>query len=360
MKFLRIISSTFFSICSFLVFSQNLTYHLFQFQNKIGIINSNGEITLNPKYDNREYYIRGFNNTNHSKYLLIYNNETHKSGLIDIHGKEYFKNIEKIRYDDNGQFAAYYDDDTNSMGLHILSIPEEKELIYFKERASIEFHGKREYFFSTVHDGKWKIYNNKGIKIYELGGTKEIDEIEDNGKFLALALSRNGGSYLEYINKEGEFIKSNGSDKLSKLFQNIIKIKDKEEEIFYDYPSDCIIRNNKIKQEDFEKIECKKYNSGQLRFICTRNGKKGVLDENGNTVIELKYDNVQTMSKYFKTYINNRIGLSDLNGKVIFPNIFDSIKYEPTIENYMDVKYIDYLFEASFDGKIFAPKKHKI
>ena len=252
-----------FNFFSFGLFSQNLTYHLFQFENKIGIVNNKGEVTLEPRYDNITYYTRGYNNINNSKYILIYNNETHKSSLIDNTGKEYFKDIEKVRYNDNGQFAIYFDDDLTNSGLHVLSIPYEKELIHFIEKASYEFHGKSEYFFSVVHNGKWKVYNNLGIKIYELGGIKDIDVIEENNKFLALAISAHGGKYLEYFDKDGKKINDNKVAELNQLFRKILTDKEISNEINYDYPSDCLIQNAKIGFEDFSKIECKKYNSGK-------------------------------------------------------------------------------------------------
>ena len=357
-----------FCYCSNIVFSQNLTFHLFQFENKIGIVNSKGEVTLEPKYDCREYYIKSFNNTNYSKYMLIYNNETHKSGLIDYKGKEYFKDIDKIRYDANGQFAGYFDDDSNSMGLHILSIPEEKELIHFTEKASVEFHGKSEYFFSVVHNGKWKIYNNIGKKIYELGARKEIFVIEENYKFLALALSTHRGIYVEYIDKDGQVINDNKIGTLRNKFLKLLSEREKSYEINYDYSSDCNIENAMISTKDYSKIDCKKYNSGNIRYLCTKDGKQGVLNNIGAIILEPKYDKIEIMSKYFKIFVGDKVGLSDIDGKIIYPPIFNHIRYEPilndiesdpSIENKIDLTYKNYLFEATFEGTIFAPKDVK-
>lgn len=352
---------TIFFFCAENIFSQNITYHLFQFEGKVGIVSSEGEITLEPTFDNRTYYINGFDHTD-SKYLLINNNETFTSELIDVTGKKYFTNIDKIRYDNNGQFAVYYDDDDAKTGLHIMSIPEEKEVMYFKDKVNIAIHGRSEYFFSVVHNGKWKIYNSQFRIIYELAVSKEIDVIEEKNTFLALAVSNYRGDQVVYIDKEGNILIGNKTTKLKPLFQKILKKRLEEDDFQEDWPSAYMVVPDKINAMGYEKVEGKKYNSGIIRYIITKNGLQGVLNENGQLLIEPVYSKIDVIGGSFKTMADGKYGVCDVDGKLIFRPVFQNIRYEPLLENYLttknyiDVVYNGYVFEATLDGRIFAPK----
>jgi len=83
----------------------------------------------------------------------------------------------------------------------------------------------------------------------------------------------------------------------------------------------------KYKQRPWQ-ASASRYLGNQDRFIVARNGKVGFVNRFDDEVIEAKYQHVWDFyNGYAAVRQNNKIGLIDLNGKVVVPIIYNGVTY---------------------------------
>ena len=76
-----------------------------------------------------------------------------------------------------------------------------------------------------------------------------------------------------------------------------------------------LMRNNKcLTNYEFESIE---YNLSNNLFIAQRNSKKGVIDTNGDIIVNTEYDELSFGGEYINATKNNELTILDLNGNEI-------------------------------------------
>ena len=339
--------------------SKGVSYHFFRQNGKIGIVDSKGEITCEPKFDSEKYFPTEFNNIQHSKFTTIYNDEKKINLIIDIYGIEPFPNSSNIRYKNYGNLAMYYDNVSEDKGLHILSLNNKKEIAYFENRVAINFHGNTKYFFSILDNEKWRLFNELGDKIYEKRYRLDVDVLEIDDVFKGLVLSRRG-TEVNYINSNGkELIPSNSLEN-----QYLQLLKQKEIDYNKEYPKftyETILSTEYSESVKTHKVvKTIKYKTGEELYIVTKNSKQGVVNSEGEILLEIKYDKVRSEYKMLFFHIGEKMGMANLNGEIIFQPKFKSIRYEPNNSRYIDLKYKEFWFEADVNGKIYTPKHIQI
>ncbi len=334
--------------------SNGISYHFFRQNGEIGIVDSRGQITCEPKFDGKKYFPTEFDNLKHSKFASIYNDEKNKNLVIDIYGNEPFPNISNIK--SHGDLAMYFDDFSGNEGLHILSLTKKEEIGFFKNRVAINFHGTIKYFYSILDNKTWRLYNELGDKIYEKNYRLDIDIIETDDEFEAIVLSRRG-TEIKYINSNGKELRP--SESLQRKFEQQKEGDSKKEHLQYGY--EAIPSSGYSKHANkYKVVEALKYESGEELYIVSEDNRQGVLNSEGEIILEIKYENISSNYKMLFFSKEGKKGMANLNGEIIFKPKFQSIEYEPYNLRYINLKYNEYWFEAEINGKIFKPKHIEI
>lgn len=82
-------------------------------------------------------------------------------------------------------------------------------------------------------------------------------------------------------------------------------------------------------EPDFPNTEYDYIRQTDNYYLIRKNGKFGLLNSKGETLIECKYDYILVPNnKYFFAIINNKVGVIDITGKVIIDFIYDGLEEE--------------------------------
>ncbi|MBR0427113.1 MAG: WG repeat-containing protein [Clostridia bacterium] len=245
---------------------------------KFGVINMNGVVLVEPKFDQietDEYYSE---KTNYSEAGFIVSNTTndgYRYGYIDYNGKNIlkaeFNNIIRIKEEKelylivsrNGQYGLY------KGGKQIIK-SDYQSIIYTENGALI-----------IEKNGQFGIANKKG----EIKVEPKYAEIEQNGIYLYAQSSRENDVYDSEGNKQDiSFSKSvfeteNKNYRITTIINNDVT--------YYG------IENNQgltLVENSYNYIE---YAFGEYFIVENKDEKYGVINANGRTFIDTKYDLIQ-------------------------------------------------------------------
>lgn len=339
--------------------SKGVSYHFFRQNGQIGIVDSRGEITCEPKFDSDVYFPTEFDNFQRSKFTSIYNDKENRNLIIDIYGNEPFPNATNLKYKNEGNFAIYFDDFAGGKGLHVLSLNNKEEIGYYENRVAINFYGNTKYFYSILNQKKWRLFNELGDNIYEEGYRLDVDVLEIDNEFEAIVLSR-GGAEIKYLDSNGKELPPSKS--LQSKFHKLQKQKEidyKKEYPKYSYETIPVKEYSK-KVNKYEVVKAIKYESGEEIYFVSKNNMQGVVNSEGKILLEIKYENISSDYKMLFFSKEGKRGMARLNGEIIYQPKFNSIRYEAHNSRYVDLRYNEYWFEADINGKIFTPKNIKI
>lgn len=262
---------------------------------KVGVINRNGDIIINPEYTLVQI-------PNPTKAVFICENNNKKT-VLNENAQEIFLQYEEVT-----------DIKLNELAIEI---PYEKSVLRYKKNNKyglINFEGEqvtdaiydtlenlpyKEGEFLVKKDGKLGVINMLGKTIIE----NKYDEIkvdsyyeeENNYKNSGYIVGSNTSSRMEYnyINYKQEQINSEPY----KNIQRIIDIQNKDE----------------------------------VYLIYEKDGKYGVL-KNNNEILKNEYDSIKydNLNKVFIVLKNNKYAVANIEGKIIISNDYDSIDIEGT------------------------------
>lgn len=90
-------------------------------------------------------------------------------------------------------------------------------------------------------------------------------------------------------------------------------------------------------------------------YLVRKNGKFGLLNSKGKTLIECKYDYIDFnfYKKYFLAAIDNKVGVIDINGNVIIDLIYDGLSEEWIYDDYAEGFNTFFIVETCIDCYIF-------
>ena len=245
---------------------------------KFGVINMNGTVLVEPKFDQiatDEYYSE---QTNYAEAGFIVSNTTndgYRYGYIDCKGKKIlnpeFNDIIRIKEEKeiyliaskNGQYGLYKD------GKEIIK-PEYQSIIYTENGALI-----------IEKNGQFGIANKKG----EIKVEPKYSEIEQNGIYLYAQSSRENDVYDSEGNKQdisyskSIFKTENENYRITTLINNDVT--------YYGIENS---QGATLVENSYNYIE---YAFGDYFIVENKDEKYGVINANGREFLEIKYDLIQ-------------------------------------------------------------------
>ena len=276
-------------------------YFILKSDNKMGIINVNGEIVIEPKFDSIII-------PNPTKDVFICKNANEDNTVIlNKESKVILDKYENVEY--------IYTEGTVS------SIPYEKKLLKYKKDGKyglINYEGKKitnaiydelksvkykEGEILAKKDGKYGVINGKGKVIIKF----EYDQIEGD-KFSQEKFNYKSSGYIAYKKLEQgyryAYINYKGKTILKPEYNSIERITAIENEneqwlIVSKNGQYGVVKNGKIIIDFlYQKIE---FNSDNDVFLVNRNNRYGVFNKKGEQILEVKYKEIEFNGIYIYT-----------------------------------------------------------
>lgn len=253
---------------------------------KWGVINSSGEIIIEPTYKEAIIIPNNKEDIFICTYDVDYTNSTYKTKVINSKKKELFTNYEQLQPLEN------YDKNNN---------------IWYEENV-----------LKVQKDGKYGLINFKGKVILPI----EYDEITTI-KGIQNSIIVKKDNQLGLCNKEGKIIiepKYNEIKALSEDYKLGYIVTNKEQK-----QGIISIDKKQILEEKYEEI---KPITGNGMYVVKENGVLKLIEETGITLIENKFDDVTQLNTNQVVFIkNNKVGVMNLEGTEIIPAQYQEIKY---------------------------------
>ena len=331
-----------------------INYMVFMDNNKYGVINKNGEIIIESKYDEIQI-------PNPSKPLFIckydYDTEKNQYKIKVLNEKS-----EQILY----QYVIVEAIELNS---GISPIPYEKSVLKFVDNNKyglIDFNGKviakpnydeinsfdyNEGLLLVKKDNKYGVININGVTVVK----EEYDKIESDGYYEDNETQYKKSGFIVGKNKDNSikygYINRNAELVLDTKYEQIDRIENPEKNndiylIAIENGQAGFYKNkDNIIKHEYEDIE---YDKNNKCLVLQKNSKQGLADFNGNIQIELKYDNIIISGKYINAQSGDNIEVFDYSTKqkinydnVIGLNQTSSEKYSIAITDNETFKIID-------------------
>nr|MCR5146971.1 WG repeat-containing protein [Clostridia bacterium] len=299
---------------------KEINYMVVMDNNKYGVINKNGDVLIEPYYDEVQI-------PNPSKPLFIC-----------MYDYDVDKNQYKIKvFNDKKEQILYQYVVVEAIPLNsgISPIPYEKSVLKFKEKDKyglIDFNGKviakakyddiqsfdyNEGLLLVKKHDKYGIININGVTVVK----EKFDKIESDAYYEEGSNYKKSG-YIVAMKKGDSykygFISNKGKKILDTKFDQIARLKDtaKNDDIYlvaFEKGKAGFYKNNKkILKNEYEDIG---YDDNNNCLILQQNGKQGLADFNGNVTIEIKYDNIYISGRYVNAQDGNNIDIYDYTTK---------------------------------------------
>ena len=253
---------------------------------KWGVINSLGEIIIEPEYKETIIIPNNKEDIFICTYDVDYTNNTYKTKVINSKGKEQFTNFEQVQPLEN------YDKDNN---------------IWYEEGV-----------LKVQKNGKYGLINFKGKEMLNT----QYDEITTI-KGIENSLIIKKDNQLGLCNNEGKII-------IEPKYSDIKALSE-------DYKLGYIVTNQEQKQGIIsfdkktileEKYEEIKPVSGNNMYVVKEGGVLKLIDKTGVTILENKFDNVVEININNIVFTrNNLMGIMNLEGTELIPAEYQELKY---------------------------------
>ncbi len=296
---------------------------------KWGVIDNNGDIIIEPTYE--EYIII----PNDEKDVFIctydvdYNKNTYKTKVINANNEEIISGYKKIEpiynYDESNNI--FFDDNIllvekdNKYGL----IDYEGKVILNCDYDGIEALKKIENSFIIKKDNKQGIVDAKGKIIIE-PTYKEIKSIGDN--------YQNGYIVINEKNKYG-VIDFTGNQVLENKYDDISQVYGNNMYIIQENGKYKLIKKSgETVLKDFDSIK----SIDDERIIIKEDGKYGIKNISGKEVVPAKYQDLEyTFSNYYIAKKDGKYGIIDTDGKEMLKFNYENITYR-NVANFFEAE----------------------
>lgn len=302
------------------------TYYPLEVEEKYGVINKDGTIVVNPDFDEvqipnqdkaifvvKKDGLSNVINDKNEKLFTKFSEVTAVSGMSSIGEKIYNNTV--LKYKEN-----------NKYGLLDFSGEKITEPIYEEMKSLDDKYGE----ILIKKDGKYGVINVKGVSLV----SPKYDYIKGDGYY-------KNNSY-----KDGGYIIGNKSDKgmiygyMDKNEKEIIKM---EQETIYrvtEIDSEDVyivaslngryaIYKNKENLTDYKYISVI-YNNGTGTFTVQKNKLYGLLDLNGNIIVNEQYDELMAVGIFVKASKNGVGYTFDLKGNEVADSKFAGLQSTST------------------------------
>lgn len=295
---------------------KNYNYFLLQENEKYGVIDKQANIIIEPKFENIVI-------PNPSKALFICTTENKQTIILNEKNEEQFKEyaevscikLKNIATDLMYEKSVLRYKENNKYGLIDYKGSKITDPIY----GQIEGLEYKEGELLVEKDGKFGVINIKGINLvpieYETIKVdqyyNETDKYAKDGYIVGVKTEE--GYRYGYIDIEGKEILKPEYNELSR----IIDVNDESNIYFLASKNGQygVYKNqNQIINNEYQSID---YNKSNKIFILEKSKRYGVADVNGNTILELKYAQIDISGKYI--YAKDKNGTTevyDSNGKI--------------------------------------------
>lgn len=319
-----------------------INYMVFMDNSKYGVINKNGDILVESKYDEIQI-------PNPSKPLFIckydYDTEKNQYKIKVLNDKS-----EQILY-------QYVIVEAIELESGISEIPFEKSVLKFMENNKyglIDFNGKviakpnydeiksfdyNEGLLLVRKDGKYGIININGVTVVK----EEYDKIESDGYYEEGETKYKKSGFIVGKNDKYGYINRKAEKLLDEKYDQIDRIEnpDNGDDVYlvsFENGKAGFYKNKeKVINHDYEDIG---YDKNNKCLILQKDGKQGLADFSGNIQIDIKYDNIYISGKYINAQNSDNIDIYDYSTKqkISYENVVGinqtlSSKYSIAITN---------------------------
>lgn len=297
-----------------------INYMVFSENNKFGVINKSGEVVVESLYDKiqipnpaKPLFICMYNyNLEKEQYNIKVLNDKNEQILyqyvvveaIDINVAQSITQYEKsvLKYKENGKYGLI----DFSGNIIVKAKYEEINGLDYKEGLLL-----------VKKNGKYGVININGATVVKA----KYDEIESDGYYeeeteyekLGFIVGKKSGDNCKYgyINYEGKKILDNKYNQIDRI-PNINKTDDIYIVAFENEKAGFYKNNENIIKHDYEDIA---YDSNNNCLILQKDSKQGISDLEGNTMIDINYDNIFISGKYINAQKGENIDIYDYSTK---------------------------------------------
>ena len=322
-------------------------YVAFYKDEKWGILGSNGEIVIEPMYQEMIIVVDKSKDVFLCTYDINEEDGTYKTKVINKNNEEIFVGYEKVEalenYDNAGN--VWYEENVLKVqknglwGLIDLSGNEITEPIY-NDITTIK--GIKNSII-VEKDGLIGLLNNKGTKIID-AQYKEITSYGDNYENGYITI--NSEEKYGIVSSIGKTILENKYDNIENTFnEKYYAVKENGEDKIIDETGKTITTNI---QGTIKELA----NSG---IIFIQNEKYGLLGYDGNIKIEAIYDNLKELNTdIFLAAQNGKVGVIDVNKNEKIAFSYENITYNKKAGIYIadDEDYNSTILDSNFEVKL--------
>ena len=236
-----------------------------------------------------------------------------------------------IAYIQNKQLKLYIDNTENSK-VKDMMVVESDGTVYFPIRDIASYLGYDSY------SGEYTEKSENASKCYIQNKNEVANFSLNSNKIYKLDLADNAENY-EYFYAKKPIKAMNGklyatTDAIEKAFNvTFIYNTEKQRAYFYTMPYLVASYESKVLDYGYEGIDSKFVNQKAIlngMIVVTKNSKRtyGVIDANGNPIIEPKYDSIEFLPyyNYFLVTSNGKVGVISSNKDMKIQILYDDLK----------------------------------
>lgn len=300
---------------------EEYNYSILYRDDKYGVINKEGEIVVEPTYTNVQI-------PNPSRPLFI---------CVSEYNRELGEYENKVLNENKEQILTTYDSvSAISVDSTDTNVPYEKSVLKYRKDGKyglIDFDGNeitkpiyddirglgyKEGTLLVKQGEKYGVININGAEMVEI----KYDSVSADNYYYSQTKSKNAGFIISEKTEEGYrygYIDYKGKRILKPEFTKIERVNEIQGDdiyfIAYKNGQAGLMRNNKcLTNYEFESIE---YNLSNNLFIAQRNSKKGVMNTNGDIIVNTEYDELSFGGEYINAIKNDELTILDVNGNEI-------------------------------------------
>lgn len=300
---------------------EEYNYSILYRDDKYGVINKEGEIVVEPTYTNVQI-------PNPSRPLFI---------CVSEYNRELGEYENKVLNENKEQILTTYDSvSAISVDSTDTNVPYEKSVLKYRKDGKyglIDFDGNeitkpiyddirglgyKEGTLLVKQGEKYGVININGAEMVEI----KYDSVSADNYYDSQTKSKNAGFIISEKTEEGYrygYIDYKGKRILKPEFTKIERVNEIQGDdiyfIAYKNGQAGLMRNNKcLTNYEFESIE---YNLSNNLFIAQRNSKKGVMNTNGDIIVNTEYDELSFGGEYINAIKNDELTILDVNGNEI-------------------------------------------
>ena len=323
-----------------------INYFALYQEQKWGILGSNGEIVINPMYQEMPIVVDSSKDVFLCTYDINEEDGSYKTKAINkqneeiltgydlIEAIENFDDAENIWYEQN----ALRVQKDGKWGLISLDGSTLSEIIYDKIYA---LRGVQNSII-VEKDGKLGLMNSKGTKILDTVYSQILPYGNDykNGY-----ITVNDENKYGIVNLSGDIVLENKYQKIKNIYsEKYVVIEDGEEQLIDK-------QSNVILTEGYEEIK----QIASSGIIFKKNNKFGLMDFEGNIVIDATYDELEEINTdVFKIKVDGKVGLIDKEKNEKVATVFTNIVYNKKASIYVadDENYKSSILNTNFEVKV--------